>query len=294
MQLLDIDINMHSRSDFINIYPLGDMHFGAYNCAERKVKEHVQRIKDDSSAFWFGGGDIFDAIIFQDAKRFDPDNLPDWMLRGAPMRIRSKIKDIVKAQLEYGFEILNPIKNKCIGFLLGNHEYTITHYHNRDIMKEICDEFKAPNLTDHAFIRFNCKRSYNGGENCSVIRAYVCHGNGGGRSPGAEPTHLTRIAQERDCELILRGHSHNFHIMPAIPRLTIPKRGRMPEHATTHDVRAANWGSWLLSYAVGPSTYDSRANYPVRVLSTLCATVKPFKEKNDLVRPEITINEIVL
>ena len=175
---------------------------------------------------------------------------------------------------------------------MGNHEYTIAHFHNRDIMAEICKEFVAPNLTDHAFIRFNSKR--NDGDSSSVIRAYICHGNGAGRSPGSEPTHLTRIAQERDCELILRGHSHNFHIMPAIPRLTIPKRGKMPEHANTHDVRAANWGSWLLSYAVGPSTYDSRANYPVRVLSTLCVSIKPFKEKNSLIKPEITINEIVL
>lgn len=283
MQLIDVDINMDARRDTINLYPIGDTHFGAYNCDEKKVKEHVRRIKEDKDAFWFGGGDLFESII-----------LPDWMLSGMPARIRGKIKDIVQAQLDYGFKILNPIKNKCIGFLMGDQEYTITHCHNRDIMKEICDEFEVPNLTDHAFLRFNCRRMYNGGENCSVIRAYVCHGNGGGRSPGAEPAYLTRMAQERDCELILCGHSHNFLIMPTTQRLTIPKRGIMSEHATTHDIRAANWGSWLLSYGVGPSTDDSGDDYPVRASSSLRVGIKPFKEENDLIHPEISINEIVL
>lgn len=295
MKLIDIDLNMKSRSDSINLYPLGDLHVGAYSFAEKKLREHVQRIASDSSALWFGGGDVADSIIFQDQARFDPANLPDWMLTGVPNRIRSKIKDVVQAQLDYAFELLAPIKHKCIGFLEGNHEHSIAKYHNRDIMSEICKEFQVPNLTDCSFLRLNASRNYGGNKfGGSTVLAFICHGFGGGRSPGSEPMHLNRLAQERDVELIMRGHSHTFFIMPAIPRLTIPRRGCMPVHATTHVVRACNWGGWLLSYAVGPSTYDSRANYPVRVLSTLVANIKPFKEKDGLIKPEITINEIQL
>ena len=293
MKLLDINVALDSRSDYFNVYPLGDLHIGAFNCADKHIRAHVARIAADDRGLWFGGGDIFDAVIFQDTKRFDPNNLPDWMLRGPSSSIRNKVKDIVKAQLDYGFKLLNPIKNKCIGMLQGNHEYTISSRHNRDIMSEICKEFHSVDLTDHAFIRFKCTRG-GGRGHCSVVRAYVCHGYGSGRSPGSEPTHLTRLAQERDCEFILRGHSHTFHIMPPIPRLTIPKSGDLPETADTHDVRVANWGSWLLSYAIGPSTYDSRANYPVRALSTLFVRVYPFKERGNHSKPEIGITEVVL
>ena len=175
--------------------------------------------------------------------------------------------------MDYAEELLSPIKDKCIGMIEGNHEYSISHYHNRNISTDLADRMNAPELTDCAFIRLKFRRN----NRASVaVRLFICHGHGGGRSAGAEPTHLNRLAQERDCEIIFRGHSHIFHIMPPIPRLTIPATGPMPEHVLTHDVRAANWGAWVLSYANGPSTYDSRANYPVRPMCTVVAEIKPF------------------
>ena len=273
MKLLNIDIDVTSRSEIFNLYPVGDAHVGAFNFTVKKFKKYVQRIKDDANALWIGGGDIIDAIILQDQKRFDPDNLPVWMLTGGPDKVRKKIKDILKSQLDYAEELLEPIKDKCVGLIEGNHEYSISHYHNRDITADLAKRLDTIELTDCAFIRFRFKRLH---QATTAIRLFICHGNGGGRTAGAEPTHLTRLAQERDCEIILRGHSHIFHIMPPIPRLTIPATGDMPEHVLTHEVRAANWGAWVLSYANGPSTYDSRANYPVRPMCTVVAQIKPF------------------
>lgn len=272
MQLLHKEIDVSSRSEIFNLYPIGDAHVGAFNFASKKFKKYVQRIREDDNALWIGGGDILDAVILQDQKRFDPDNLPAWMLSGSPDKVRRKIKDILKAQMDYAEELLEPIKHKCIGYIEGNHEFSISHYHNRDVTAEMASRLGTVELTDCAFIRFRFKRN----SGTSTVRLFICHGHGGGRSAGAEPTHLTRLAQERDCEIIFRGHSHIFHIMPPIPRLTIPTCGELPEHAITHDVRAANWGAWVLSYANGPSTYDSRANYPVRPMCTVVASIKPF------------------
>ena len=307
MKLLNHNISMKSRSDIFNIYPIGDAHIGAYNFATSKFKTYIQQIKNDPNGLWVGGGDILDAIILQDQKRFDPENLPDWLLSGNPNNVRCKIKDILKAQLDYAQELLEPIKDKCVGMIEGNHEYSISHYHNRDIHEDLCERLSAINLTDCAFIRFKCDRSFTNNTHAPVtacVRLYICHGFGGGRSAGAEPTHLNRLAQERDCEIILRGHSHIFHIMPPIPRLTIPSCGALPEHAMAKEVRAANWGCWLLSYAQGPSTYDSRANYPVRPMCTVVATIKPFHEVSKASRsekailranmPKITLQEVVL
>ena len=79
-----------------------------------------------------GGGDYCDAVILGDAKRFDVDTLPNWMLSGDPKTIRRRIKDILAAQRRRFLRLVDPIKDKCIGLIEGNHEYTIMKYHNRD------------------------------------------------------------------------------------------------------------------------------------------------------------------
>jgi len=296
MQLLEHVVKVNSRSDTFRLYPIGDVHIGAYNFAAKKFKQYVQMIKNDKNGMWIGGGDILDAVILQDQKRFDPNNLPDWMLTGSPKAVRGNIKDIMKAQIDYACDLLEPIKDKCIGLIEGNHEYSIAKYHNRDIMAELSRRLATVPLTDCAFIRFKFVRV---GGSVVTTRLYIAHGNGGGRSAGSEPMHLNRLAQERDCEIVLRGHSHCFHIMPPTPRLTIPSTGPMPEHALTNDVRCGNWGCFLLSYASGESTYDSRSNYPVRPMGTIVVEIKPFCAPSSSTglssdKPRISMQELLM
>lgn len=284
-----------SRSAAFTIYPLGDVHIGAMNCGEKQFVKVVKMIKDDPTAYWFGGGDLLDAVILQDQKRFDPNSLPSWMLTGSSTSVRKNLRDILAAQKARLLGILEPIKEKCIGLIEGNHEYSIMKYHNRDLMTDLCDALDTVNLTDCCFVRFKFSREKGDASPDTItVRMFAAHGHGGGRTAGSEPNHLARLASDKVCELVLRGHSHTQYIMPPLARLTIPTAGTLSEDAASTILRAANWGCYLRTYASGPSTYDSRATYPVRPMSTVRVHITPFRVKGMRTQPKVTIEELEL
>jgi hypothetical protein len=281
-----------SRASTFTLYPLGDVHIGALNCAEKQFRRVVRMIRDDDNAFWFGGGDVLDSVILQDQKRFDPAVLPSWMLTGRADKVRDRLADMVAAERDRFVSIVEPIKDKCVGLMEGNHEYSIMKHHNRNLMNELCDALDTVNLTDCCFVRFKFEREKPGFNDSITVRMFATHGCGGGRTPGAEPNNLHRLASDKVCELVLRGHSHTQHILPPVARLTIPTSGALNGEAESTILRAANWGCYLRTYAAGPSTYDSRAQYPVRPLSTVNVTITPFRQVHGRTRPKVNINEL--
>lgn len=305
-----------SRTHKFHLYALGDVHIGAMNCAENQFRKVVRTIAKDKNAYWVGGGDYIDAVILQDQKRFDPNVLPSWLLsahindikrmirKGGDtdkvaddiMKLisgssRKKLADMVAAQRDRFIEITKPIHNKCIGLIEGNHEYAVMKYHNRSIMSDLSAAIGAPELTDCCFVRMRFTRAKAGAPEIANVRMFACHGHGGGRTPGAEPNHLARLAQDKTCELVLRGHSHTQFILPPVARMTLPTNGPLNEEAESTILRAANWGCFLRTYAAGPSTYASRATYPVRPLSTIRVVITPFRMVKTRTRPRILIEE---
>lgn len=296
MKLLELPFETASRAHTMKIYPIGDTHVGALNCAEDKLKAVVKQIASEPNAYWIGGGDFLDAVILNDSKRFDPTVVPDWMLDNGAADSRVNLMDMLTAQKKRFFKIMAPIKDKCLGLVEGNHEYSIMKHHNRNLMTELCANFTLDgdpiaDLTDCAFIRLKFKRP----GATSTVRMFICHGNGGGRSSGAEPNSLYRLSADKECDIVLRGHSHSFCIHPPIPMLSIPSRGEMPEHPTVYDKHAANWGAYVYTYASGPSTYASRANYPLRPMYTVAITIKPhYQNSKGVEQPRIDMNEVKL
>lgn len=297
MKIKEYELKSASRSDIFKIYPIGDVHLGAMGCNERAFMSVINLIKQDKNAYWIGGGDYLDAVIFPDLKRFDPSNLPDWMFSGKKETVRENLSDILKAQKKRFLNLVEPIRDKCLGLIEGNHEYEIYRHHNRNITQELCDALEVENLTDCAFLRLcfrivnsktkECTRSRN-------ISIFICHGRGSGRSPGAEPNKLHALALDKDVDIILSGHTHNFYIMPPITILTIPYKGALPKNPLIREKHAANWGTYLQSYLSGPSTYISRGLYPSRAFYTAVVHVKPHSSKRNFENPEIEIKSLKL
>jgi predicted phosphodiesterase len=268
---------MLSRSSRIKLYALGDVHIGALNCAEHEFMKIIRSIQDDPDAYWVGGGDYCDAVILGDAKRFDVNTLPNWMLEGGPDKVKSMVGDILKAQQDRFIQLTYPIKNKCLGLIEGNHEFSIFKHHNRDHMKVLCDGLDAPNLTDCAFLRLKFKRAVGVHEPVNTALVFICHGHGGGRTAGAEPMKLARLAQDKDVDVLLTGHSHSFRIEPPTPVMWVPSKGRLPDSPFIREKHVANWGCFMYTYKKGPSTYASRDNYPVRPMYTVQLVFHPFR-----------------
>jgi len=296
VRIIDKVIKASSRSDVFEIYPLGDCHIGARSCAERHLRQMVGRISKNPKAYAIGGGDWLDAVIPGDTKRFDFDSLPDWMFTGEAKNVRDQLKDVLTQQRKRLKQILSPIPaDRWLGAIEGNHCYTISKYHNRDIFTGLCADLDIDNLTDEALIRLRFKFDSRG----STIIIYIRHGYGGGRSAGAEPNKLDAMLNEWEiADICFTGHSHTFCIAPPKPVLEIPRKGKLSSECTCRYRWAANWGCWITSHASGPAGYASRACYPARPLLSCYASIKPFNTiKVDGVsreHPHIEIRQVLL
>jgi len=292
MRLIDITIPCKSRSDKFYFYAFGDLHLGTLNCAESQARRFVGRISKNPNARWIGGGDYCECIKPSDLRRFEAEGLPDWILVPDPEKARENLRDIVAAQRRQFKRIVDPIKDKCLGLIEGNHEANLRKYHNLDHHGFICNDLGVEDLTSEALFRIRFKK--NGVSR--KVKIFICHGHGGGRTPGAEPNHLFKLAAHWRADIILRGHSHTFCILPPIVELSVPDSGKLPDECMQYYKRAGNWGCWVKSYAVGPSTYVTRATYPPRPLSTLEIEIQPHvhSHKSGPEQPKISMKELVV
>lgn len=286
MKLVDVSLPCVSRKDSYRFYAIGDIHLGARDCAESHVWRLIQKIKKDPNARWIGGGDYCECIKPND-KRFDEDTLAEWIIKKKEAR-----KDIVFAQRKKAIQLFQPIISKCLGLIEGNHEAGLRIAHNTNHHGIMCDRLEVEDLTSEAFFRIRFKKD----KVSRIVNLFICHGRGGGRTPGAEPNHLYRLANSWDADIVLRGHSHTYHILPPIVVLSLPKNGRLPQECQQKYKRVGNWGCWLKSYTTGPSTYVTRANYAPKPLSTLEIEIKPHVHEHisGPEQPNISMRELVV
>jgi len=284
MQLIDVPIEVQSKKDRVEFFVFGDTHIGARNCAEKPMRTQVQEIlrhanKPNTHVRVFYGGDTCDYVKPGDIKRFHINCLADWLVKGTPDEIRKRLSSVCTHQLRRALEIFKPLKPYSIGALEGNHEYSIFKYSNFDMQEAFCEGMGVRDLSDECIMRVKfAYRSKKGGKaQTRVLNIYAQHGHGGGRTAGAEPNHLTRLRDEwEDADVVLRGHSHTGCILEPKPISFIPSAGKLPEEMRLRYRYAANWGCWKYSHSLGPSSYESRAAYPGRAMTTIKIVVWPF------------------
>ena len=200
MEFNKIDVKADSRGDWFKIVPLGDVHVGNSNCDMQAFKDMVDWIKNKDKCMWVGMGDYIDAINYSD-KRFDPKTISTKYL------IEGDIDKCIQMQIQDFVDIVEPIKDKCIGLLRGNHEETIRQHYHYDVLYELAKELELPRkmlLYDTAVLRlhfkiFGQKRNYD---------VFLAHGNVGGRSPGVKANRIHELHKFFQADIYLLAHSH--------------------------------------------------------------------------------------
>lgn len=304
MYLLDKVIECKSRSDRIEIFPFYDCHIGKRNCAEDKIRAQCTEIlkradMPNRHVLVLFGGDTNDVIKPQDI-RFDFNDLPDWLFEGGITSIKKKLNNIAKAQIEHSVGMFKSLRPYILGSIEANHDKVVRKRYNHDTHEEFCEGLGIPSMTDEAIIRLTFirragekKRSVH-----SVVKIYMRHGYGGGRTAGVEPNKIARMMGDgvaTDCDICLTGHTHTYCNPEPIPVMYIPNRGKLPARIPTRYRFGLNPGCWLYSHLVGPGSYESAACYPTRAMMTCKIVIWPFWSQQILgqkmERPKIELRE---
>jgi len=195
----DIQIPYKQGWKKYNWYLSGDWHVMSIFCIEDLIKKHMKIIGNDEHSSWVHMGDIADMVIPSD-NRFDPSGLlrPDWL----------EPDDFAECTRKRIKELIKPARHNCEGIISGNHSFTHRKHVFDNFHKHVCEDNGVDNLGYSCGLRLFFKR-----ENSSethVLKMWLTHGNGGGRTLGAKVKRLEDWMKERDGDIYGFAHVHDY------------------------------------------------------------------------------------
>ena len=208
MEILKKDIKASGRGDKISIFFLGDIHEGSANHAEKEFKRAVKIIKDTPNSYVIGMGDYCDHINHRDP-RFNPAEI------AANYAIKD-LKDLPNIQVQNVCKKLEPIKDKIICLLYGNHEESLIKYSTFDPVKQIiarlgCD---IPRLGYTGIVSLNIYRSTMKSSNLQYV-IDLNHGVGGtGKREGYKVNIVHDVFRWTSGDCRVMGHIHQMSSDP--------------------------------------------------------------------------------
>lgn len=177
----------------IEIHPLSDLHIGDAECDYKAILAKIEYIKNTPNAYCILDGDLMDTAIASSIGDTYAANIQ-------PME-----------QLKRCVEIFEPIKDKILAVLPGNHENRVYKSDGIDTTELMCSQLgihaKYSPTTALLFVRFG--KSNGKHHNRPILYTiYVTHGSGGGRREGGKVNRLADLASIVDADIYIHGHTH--------------------------------------------------------------------------------------
>ena len=179
-------------AEMIEVYPLSDLHIGDSQCDYKLVLERIEYIKQTPNTYCILDGDLMDTAI--------ASSIGDTY--AATLQPMEQLKHCVK--------IFEPIKDKILAVLPGNHENRVYKSDGLDLTEIMCSQLGIPEryspTTAMIFVRFGKGSGKHNRPQLYTI--YVTHGSGGGRKEGGKVNRLADLAVIVDADIYIHGHTH--------------------------------------------------------------------------------------
>ncbi len=196
---------------------MSDTHADSPDCDEKALKRDLKIIQDEKR-WLFLGGDIFDAIVHTDRKRYTPSRNKD---------VRD---DQINAKLEQVYNLFSPYANNIVFIGVGNHEESILKYTSVDIIDLLVKQLNAIKTNGKIikgnyqnFIRFDFLNSQ--GKSYGHYDVLQHHGAGGNAPVTKGALDFNRIIHGSNVDLVVLGHKHNANFLASDPIVYIDDSG---------------------------------------------------------------------
>lgn len=181
----------------LTIIPLGDCHLGSPEANRAYAQTQVNRAIREPETYLVICGDIIDL-----ATKCSP---------GSPYE-----DDKPMNQIQEALDLLEPVKNKVLAFVSGNHEQRLAKEAGVDLCwllaKQLGIESRYDPFGVVLFLRIGEGTEHKGRPVPYTI--YITHGKGSGRTTGSKVNKLIELASIVDCDIYIHAHSH----LPAVVR----------------------------------------------------------------------------
>jgi len=219
------------------LVPIGDVHLGDHAFtkeSERKLKGYIEWIRKTPNAVSIIMGDIFNTATRQSkTSPFDSISLRD--------EIRNAIR------------LFEPIKDKIIGVIDGNHEARAEDYMGYSPLIHFCDVLGLRYLRYSGVFKINVgfiKRNVYPGPTARISYIiYAHHTTGGGTTKGGR---LNRVVKLSDiiinADIYLGAHNHDLIASPS-ERFVVDRRSGKVSRIRQVFVDCGSYLDWNNSYA---------------------------------------------
>lgn len=231
------------------------MHVGNKGFDERDLRTVIQKVQEDDQARWFAMGDLAECINLND---------PRFKLENIPAVFHQHLENLPQVQVNYVCNLLDLIKDKCIGFHAGNHEEKILqHTKSLDPMFDYRCLFPttAANLGRGVA---GTRLRFKDGVHIDTVKVFTTHGHTGAITKGAKLNRLIKLADGfPNFHIYAMGHVHGITVEQE-PALDIPERGKLKlvENERTFILS----GCYFKTYQEGHASYGEVRNYtPTRI-----------------------------
>lgn len=181
-------------AEYIELHPMADLHIGDLCSDYKLILERIEHIKNTPNAYCILDGDLMDTAISA--------SIGDTY--GANLQPMEQLKQCVK--------IFEPIKDKILAVLPGNHENRVYKADGIDLTALMCSQLgiaeRYSETTAVLFIRFGKGGGNRTPNRPQLYTVYVTHGAGGGRKAGGKVNRLADLASIVDCDVYIHAHTH--------------------------------------------------------------------------------------
>lgn len=260
-----------------SIYDVADIHLLNRGVSLPHLIRDIERINDDTYSLFFEGGDYAD-WIFPGDKRFDAESFNEDIRVNDLAQLGAVVAEMI-------IRYFKPIKRKCLGFLIGNHEFTAMNRNSQMYVHDyICHKLNVPNMRFSGFtdIYFVYERGFKGGMKMTIadlpptkyvarLRTFIHHGMGAANTAGGKINKLKALVDMVDADLVMMGHVHE-QFAKAFLRL-VPNEycSEIGQKVTMGLIT----GSYLRTYAPGFTGYGEIKGYSATTLGATRARYIP-------------------
>lgn len=238
--LNDLDLIKHQFPDDITIYPISDVHLGAVEHAEKEWEAFIRKIKSENSYLILAGDLLNNGIrSCSFVNPFDETMRP---------------RDAKRKMVEY----LEPIKDRVLCVVTGNHERRTYRNDDQDLTYDICTKLDIEHLyrENIAYMSVSIGQRATETKAISTFNFAVTHGAGGGIYTGAAVNRDERFGNVIDgLDCLIAGHVHKgFITKPA--KICIDSRNSvvtMKHYVVISCVSWLNYGGYAARAMLLPS-----------------------------------------
>lgn len=197
MKVFRIELNIDPLN--FELIPIFDIHFGSKLHAKSLFNQVLDYIRYNDNVYWFCGGDIAEFIPINDSKKFDYSTIEESFQRN--------LDRILSYSIEYAVDILEPIKDKCLFFIAGNHDLMHINRFGFDPITSICKTLNIENYTNN--VECFCKILFKTTKTYS-LDLYAHHGFSNSRRIGSTLNSIETLLEGFLADIFILGHSHSL------------------------------------------------------------------------------------